>query len=248
MKRLNRQNNKASKSPLFMALLLGLSVINITPQAEAATRKSPGKTPTARAAALVSGGKIDEATKALTEAKAGEKKTAEYHYLMGVCASRKKEYRKARKHLRIAIRLGKGSKISQNANREIMKVPASLIKPRTGVATRLLASLFGLSRDRGTGAPIPTVIDFYASWCTPCKKLEQDLSSISKQYGDRLRIMRVDVDDPKNEKMIDQYEISPIPTVIFLNTDGEVVDYSIGYSGQSSINRGIKKILTAPQS
>lgn len=239
---MNKTIKKITVVPILMALLACAP-----PPGEATARKAESPS-MLQATKLIKQGKAAEAGKVLAKVNAREKKSARYHYLMGVSASRQKQYRKARKHLRIAIRLGRGSKVSQDANREIMKVPTSFIKPRTGAATRFLASLFGLSRDRGTGAPVPTVIDFYASWCHPCKKLEQDLSTISKQYGDRIRIMRVDVDDPKNEKMMDQYEISPIPTVIFLNTDGEVVDYAIGYSGQKSIDRGIKKILTDSQS
>ena len=193
---------------------------------------------------LVKASQFDQALSALKADKA-KLQPAAYHYYSGVCYSRKKEYRNARKHLRIAIRLGRGSRYSQAANQEIMKVPAEYIKPRTGSATRFLASLFGFSKDRGVGGkpPAPTVIDFYASWCQPCKKLEQDMGTISQRYGDKVNFMRVDVDDPKNQKMVDQYEISPIPTVIFLNADGEVVDYSIGYSGEKSISRGIEKIL-----
>ena len=112
--------------------------------------------------------------------------------------------------------------------------------------TRFLASLFGFGRDRAAGkSPTPTVIDFYANWCHPCKKLDQSLTVISKKYGDKIKIMRVDVDDPKNDQIVDQYEVSPIPTVIFLNTDGEVVDYSIGYSGEKGLTKGIQKILLA---
>lgn len=199
---------------------------------------------------MVDQGKTDEAIAKLNSyLKNKKQKDAQGHYLLGVCYAKKKEYRKARQHLRIAVRLGRGSTYSQKANKVMLTIPRSYTKPRTGPMTKFLASLFGFGRQRAAGQkPTPTVIDFYANWCHPCKKLEQSLTQVTKKYGDRVKVMRVDVDDPKNDRIVDQYEVSPIPTVIFLNTEGEVVDYSIGFSGEKSLSKGIEKILKAGSS
>lgn len=243
MKVLNFRKQSVLLLLLFVMASLGFSGQGAMVAAKTHSPVSPVSS-ASKIEAMIKASQFDKALDSL-KAEKSRLQPAAYHYYSGVCYSRKKDYRNARKHLRIAIRLGRGSTYSQQANQEIMKVPADYIKPRTGAATRFLASLFGFSKDRGAPgkAPTPTVIDFYASWCQPCKKLEQDMGTISQRYGDKVHFMRVDVDDPKNQKMVDQYEISPIPTVIFLNADGEVVDYAIGYSGEKSISRGIEKIL-----
>lgn len=174
----------------------------------------------------------------------GDSEHAQCYYLLGEAYLNQKKYARARNYYRKAIRAGKGSDFAQKANLAMMKLPANYLKPRTGPQTKLLARLFGFGRHRGDGAsPKPTIIDFYASWCNPCQKLDVSLEKIKKEYGDQLTIMKVDVDDPKNDELIDQYEVSPIPTMVFLNADGEVVTYSIGYAGDNGVNAGIKKIL-----
>lgn len=231
------------KKLLVAAIFLSLAICGSTNSVSA--HSGSGTSPVTQASTLLKAGKTDQAiTNLKSYLKGKNAKDAQTHYLLGTCYVKKQEYAKARKHFRIAIRLGRGNQYSQKANQQMMKVPKKYIKPRTGPMTRFLASLFGFGRHRGAGAkPTPTVIDFYASWCHPCKKLDKTLASLSSKYGDKVKIMKVDVDDPKNDQIVDQYEISPIPTVIFLNTDGEVVDYSIGYSGEKGLTKGFNKIL-----
>lgn len=155
-----------------------------------------------------------------------------------------KDYVKAREQLRLAVRLGKGSPEAQRANHALMSLPHALVKPKTGAETRMIASMLGLGRTRGAGgAARPTVIDFYASWCQPCKQLDGVMGRLLKDsYSDKVKYMRVDVDDPNSQALLDQYEVSPIPTVVFLNSEGEVVSYSVGFSGEHAVRDGLSKI------
>ena len=171
--------------------------------------------------------------------------SCEAHLLLGQSYCKVKQYVKAKDALRRAIRLGKGNKNAQMANQSLMQLPKNILSPKVGSDTRMIASMLGLSRVRGAdGETKPTVIDFYASWCQPCKQTNTALDKLKESYGDRVSFMRVDVDDPDNERIIDQYEVSPIPTLVFLNTEGEVVSFTIGFSGEKGIDDGIKKILT----
>ncbi len=168
--------------------------------------------------------------------------SAEGHLLLGQAYNKLKIYDKAREQLRLAIRTGAGGPSAQKANLALLSLPKHLQAPKSGPQTRLIASMLGLGRSRG-GEAKPTVIDFYAPWCQPCKQLDSVITKAKATYADKINFMAVNVDDPGSQTIMDQYDVSPIPTMIFLNPDGEVITYSVGYSGDTSVNDGIKKIL-----
>ncbi|MBS1954038.1 MAG: thioredoxin fold domain-containing protein [Cyanobacteria bacterium SZAS-4] len=169
-------------------------------------------------------------------------KSCEGHLLLGQVYCKLKDYNKAKEQLRLAIRVGHGSTNAQKANVEIMKLPQDLIAPKTGPDTQKLVSMLDLPVQKENESK-PTIIDFYATWCNPCQQLHTTLEKAKTEYGDKINFLRVDVDDAKNQKLLDQYDISPIPTIVYLNTRGEVVSFSIGFSGETIINDEIKKIL-----
>ena len=57
-----------------------------------------------------------------------------------------------------------------------------------------------------------TLVDFFATWCGPCKMMHPVLEQIKNDLGDKIRIIKVDVD--KNEALSMQYRIQSIPTLM----------------------------------
>jgi thioredoxin 1 len=68
------------------------------------------------------------------------------------------------------------------------------------------------------------VIDFWATWCGPCKLMNPILDEVEKEYPN-LAITRVDIDSDKD--MVEQYNIQSVPTYVILK-DGKEVDRIIG--------------------
>ena len=56
------------------------------------------------------------------------------------------------------------------------------------------------------------LVDFFATWCQPCKMMHPILEQVKEVLGDRIRIIKVDVD--KNEVIANQYRIQSIPTLM----------------------------------
>jgi thioredoxin-like negative regulator of GroEL len=187
-------------------------------------------------------GKYKEAAASLEMVVKDLPSNSEGHLLLGQSYCKIKNYDKAREHLRLAIRTGAGGPSAQKANLDLMTLPEHFRAPKSGAQTRLIASMLGLGRSRG-GEARPTVIDFSASWCQPCKQLNTVIARAKADYQGKVTFMTVNVDDPGSQTIMDQYDVSPIPTIVFLNPDGEVVTYSVGFSGDGSVNDGIKKIL-----
>ena len=73
---------------------------------------------------------------------------------------------------------------------------------------------------------IPVVVDFWASWCGPCKMLAPVIADIASEYAGKVKVGKVNVDD--EPELANSFRVSSIPTVVLIK-DGAVAATSIGF-------------------
>lgn len=74
----------------------------------------------------------------------------------------------------------------------------------------------------------PTLIEFYANWCTTCQAMAGDSEVLRKEYGDRVNFVMLNVDNTKWLPEMTEYEVDGIPHFVYLNPSGVAVAQSVG--------------------
>ena len=78
----------------------------------------------------------------------------------------------------------------------------------------------------------PTLVDFWAEWCGPCKQIGPILEEISDEYKEKVTIGKLDVDE--NPEIASKYQIRGIPTMMLFN-NGTLIDTKVGMSSKNDL-------------
>ena len=91
-------------------------------------------------------------------------------------------------------------------------------------------------------SPIPVLVDFWAPWCMPCRMMAPILDELSGALEGKIKIVKVDTENPENQELAMQYQIQSIPNMkLFKN--GQVADEYIGLRNQETLRQELEKHL-----
>ena len=82
------------------------------------------------------------------------------------------------------------------------------------------------------------VVDFWATWCGPCRMVAPILDQLAGEYDGKAKVTKVDVDS--NQNTATRFNIRSIPTVLFFK-DGKIVDQVVGAAPKSKFEELLKK-------
>ncbi|MFH1359640.1 MAG: thioredoxin [Candidatus Omnitrophota bacterium] len=87
---------------------------------------------------------------------------------------------------------------------------------------------------------VPVLVDFWAEWCGPCKMVSPVIDEVAKEFSDRIKVGKVNIDEAQDLAM--RYSVMSIPTLMFFK-DGQPVDQVIGAVGKDQLISKINQNL-----
>ena len=87
---------------------------------------------------------------------------------------------------------------------------------------------------------LPLVLDFWATWCGPCRQIAPSLAELAEEYDGRVIVGKCNIEEAVD--LTDEYGIMSVPTVLFIK-NGAVVDKFVGSMSKAAIKEKFEKLL-----
>lgn len=91
---------------------------------------------------------------------------------------------------------------------------------------------------------LPVLVDFYATWCGPCRLYREVVDQIAQDYAGRLKVVRVDVD--KNPQLASTYGVDELPTTLLIK-NGKKFKKRIGALEKAEVKTEINQMIKPPE-
>jgi len=117
--------------------------------------------------------------------------------------------------------------------------PSSL----SGLAALREMSAQSVPLERALSNGRPTLIEFYADWCTSCQALAPTISQFHEQYGSQVNFVMLNVDQPQWQQQLQQYQVRGVPQFFFIRSDRTVIKTLVGAVPQPILSSWFEKLL-----
>lgn len=89
---------------------------------------------------------------------------------------------------------------------------------------------------------VPVLVDYFAVWCGPCKMMHPVLDELKQRMGERLKIVKIDVDIPANRQSVYTYQIQSVPTLMLFQK-GKMLWRRSGVVGINQLQKVVEKYI-----
>ncbi|MBD0346081.1 MAG: thiol:disulfide interchange protein, partial [Coleofasciculus sp. Co-bin14] len=91
----------------------------------------------------------------------------------------------------------------------------------------------------------PTLMEFYANWCTSCQAMAKDLGELKQQYAESVNFVMLNVDNSKWLPEILNYRVDGIPHFVYLGKEGKAIAQAIGEQPRSILQANLDALVAA---
>lgn len=92
-----------------------------------------------------------------------------------------------------------------------------------------------------TQAGKPVVVDFFATWCGPCKILSPRVDKLAGEFGDKIKFVSVNVD--RSPDLANRFDVEVIPMLLFIGKDGKAVGSNVGLISESALRKKLEALV-----
>jgi thioredoxin 1 len=86
---------------------------------------------------------------------------------------------------------------------------------------------------------IPVLVDFWAPWCGPCRRMAPLVEEMARQYAGRVKVVKIDVD--QSQELAGGYGVNSVPTLMIFK-NGQVVDRLVGIPPKSRLDSALSEV------
>lgn len=91
----------------------------------------------------------------------------------------------------------------------------------------------------------PTLMEFYANWCTSCQAMAKDLGELKQQYADSVNFVMLNVDNTKWLPEIEKYRVDGIPHFVYIGSEGKAIAQAIGEQPRPVMQANLEALVAA---
>ena len=91
-------------------------------------------------------------------------------------------------------------------------------------------------------SPVPVLLDFGATWCGPCQKIAPIIDELAKEFQDRAKVAKVDVDN--NQELAGKFGIMSVPTLVIIKS-GEIVKKWVGFTNKQALVDALEAVIAS---
>ncbi len=127
----------------------------------------------------------------------------------------------------------------------VPQVSAASLSPVKGLMALKSMAQQSVPYDIAMANEKPTLLEFYADWCSSCQSMAPVVTELHEHYGDRINFVMVNIDEAQAAAAVKQYAVTGIPHLLTLASNGEVREQFVGRVPEKLLDQAIAPLVEA---